>query len=152
MKLISTVFEHKGNIPPRYTCDGQDVSPPLTWSPPPAGTESLALICDDPDAPGKTWVHWIVYNLPPSIHTLPEALPGKSPILEAGVQGTNDFHQLAYGGPCPPRGTHRYFFKLYALDKTLHLRSGATKAELEAAMEGHIIDRGELMACYSRKR
>jgi Raf kinase inhibitor-like YbhB/YbcL family protein len=152
MKLISTVFKHKDIIPPQYTCDGQDVSPPLVWSPPPADTQSLALICDDPDAPGKTWVHWVIYNLSPSTHSLPEAVPRESAIAGGGIQGINDFHQPAYGGPCPPGGTHRYFFKLYALNKTLDLKPGATKAELEATMQGHIIDRGELMAYYSRKR
>ena len=151
MKLISTVFNNKDTIPSRYTCDGQDVSPPLVWSPPPADTRSLALICDDPDAPGKTWVHWVIYNLPPSTHSLPEAVPRESAIAGSGIQGINDFHQPAYGGPCPPEGIHRYFFKLYALDKTIELPSRATKAELEAAMEGHILDCGELMAYYSRK-
>lgn len=151
MKLISTAFNNRDIIPPRYTCDGQDVSPPLTWSPPPADTQSLALICDDPDAPGKTWVHWVVYNLSPSTRFLPEAVPGESAVAGIGLQGINDFHQLAYGGPCPPGGTHRYFFKLYALDNTLDLQPGATKAELEVAMKGHIIDRGELMGYYTRK-
>lgn len=160
MKLISTAFDNQDLIPPRYTCDGQDVSPPLTWSPPPADTKSLAIICEDPDAPGKTWVHWLVYNLSPSTRSLPEAVTGESAtpsdsifaITEGGLQGINDFHQLAYGGPCPPGGIHRYFFKVYALDKVLELKPGATKAELEGAMKDHIIDRGELMGYYSRKR
>ena len=152
MKLISTVFNNQDTIPPRYTCDGQDVSPPLAWSPPPADTQSLALICDDPDAPGKTWVHWVVYNLSPATRSLPEAVPRETVVAEVGLQGMNDFHQLAYGGPCPPGGTHRYFFKLYALDNILNLQPGANKAELERAMKGHIIDQGELMGYYSRKR
>ncbi len=150
MKLISTVFDARNVIPPRYTCDGQDVSPPLTWSPPPANTQSLALICDDPDAPGKTWVHWVVYNLPPSTRSLPEAVPEGSAIAGGGLQGINDFNQLAYGGPCPPGGNHRYFFKLYALDRMLNLKPGVSKAELEVAMQGHIIEQGELMGYYSR--
>ena len=152
MKLISTVFDNRNVIPPRYTCEGQDVSPPLTWSPPPTDTQSLASICDDPDAPGKTWVHWVVYNLPPSTRSLPEAVLEGSTIAGGGLQGINDFKQLAYGGPCPPGGTHRYFFKLYALDRMLNLKPGVSKAELELAMQGHIIEQGELMGYYSRHR
>ena len=152
MKLTSKAFGTKGMIPPQFTCDGQDISPPLSWSNPPTNTKSLALICDDPDAPGKTWVHWVVYNLPPSSCSLPEAVPAGSKIAAGGLQGINDFKQLAYGGPCPPGGKHRYFFKIYALDRMLNLQSGAAKAELEVAMKGHIIDRGELMGYYSRKR
>ena len=152
MKLTSKAFGTKGMIPPQFTCDGQDISPPLSWSNPPTNTKSLALICDDPDAPGKTWVHWVVYNLPPSTRSLPEAVPAGSKIAEGGLQGINDFKRLAYGGPCPPGGTHRYFFKVYALDRMLNLQPGATKAELEVTMKGHIIDRGELMGYYRRKR
>ena len=152
MKLTSKAFGTKGMIPPQFTCDGQDISPPLSWSYPPTNTKSLALICDDPDAPGKTWVHWVVYNLPPSSCSLPEAVPAGNKILEGGLQGINDFKQLAYGGPCPPGGTHRYFFKIYALDRMLNLQPGATKSELEVVMKGHVIDRGELMGYYSRKR
>ena len=151
MKLTSKAFDNKGIIPPQFTCDGKDISPPLTWSEPPADTKSLALICDDPDAPGKTWVHWVIYNLPPSSRFLPEAVPAGSKIAAGGLQGINDFKKLSYGGPCPPGGTHRYFFKVYALEKMLDLEPGATKAELEAAMKGHILDRGELMGYYSRK-
>ena len=150
MKLTSKAFDNKGIIPSQFTCDGRDISPPLNWSAPPANTKSLALICDDPDAPGKTWVHWVIYNLPPSTRSLSEAVPGGSKIPGGGLQGINDFKKLSYGGPCPPGGTHRYFFKLYALDKMLDLEPGTTKTELEAAMKGHIIDRGELMGYYSR--
>ena len=151
MKLTSKAFEHKGIIPSQFTCDGQDISPPLTWSEPPADTKSLALICDDPDAPGKTWVHWVVYNLPPSCRSLPEAVPGGKKIAIGGLQGISDFRKLAYGGPCPPGGTHRYFFKIYALNRMLDLESGATKAELERKIKGHILEQGELMGYYSRK-
>lgn len=152
MKLISQAFDNKGIIPSQFTCDGQDISPPLSWSPPPADTKTQALVCDDPDAPVKTWVHWVIYNLPLSICSLPEAVPVGSKIAGGGLQGINDFKQLGYGGPCPPGGTHRYFFKLYALDQMLNLKPGATKAELEGAMKGHIIDRVELMGYYSRNR
>lgn len=151
MKLTSKAFDTKDMIPPQFTCDGEDISPPLTWSPPPTDTQSLALICDDPDAPKKTWVHWVVYNLPPSTCSLSEAIPEGSKISGGGLQGINDFQKLSYGGPCPPGGTHRYFFKIYALDKMLELAPGAAKTEVEAAMSGHIIDRGELMGYYSRK-
>ena len=151
MKLTSKAFEHKGIIPSQFTCDGQDISPPLIWSEPPADTKSLALICDDPDAPGKTWVHWVVYNLPPSCRSLPEAVPGGKKIASGGLQGISDFRKLAYGGPCPPGGTHRYFFKIYALNRMLDLESGATKAELERKIKGHILEQGELMGYYSRK-
>lgn len=152
MKLTSKAFDTNGIIPPQFTCDGKNISPSLSWSEPPADTKSLALICDDPDAPGKTWVHWVVYNLPPSTRFLPEAVPEGSKIPNGGLQGINDFKKLSYGGPCPPGGTHRYFFKVYALDEMLDLEPGATKAELEAAMKDRILDRGELMGYYSRKR
>ena len=152
MKFNSKAFESKDIIPPQFTCDGQNISPPLSWSPPPANTKSLALICEDPDAPGKTWVHWVVYNLPSSTLCLPEAVPARSKIPGGGFQGINDFKKLSYGGPCPPEGTHRYFFKLYALDQMLDLQPGASKAELEVAMKDHIIEREELMGYYSRKR
>ncbi len=152
MKLTSKAFDNNKTIPSQFTCDGKDISPALSWSQPPADTKSLALICDDPDAPGKTWVHWVVYNLPPSTRFLPEAIPLGRKIPDGGFQGINDFKKLSYGGPCPPGGTHRYFFKVYALDKILDLEPGATKTELEAAMKGHILDGGELMGYYSRKR
>ncbi len=152
MKLTSPAFEPNQLIPSQYTCDGEDISPALDWDDPPEGTESLALICDDPDAPVKTWVHWIVYNLPKSARALSENVsPSTSPLSES-VQGKNDFKQVKYGGPCPPSGTHRYFFKLYALDTKLKLESGATKAQVEAAMTGHILGKAELIGRYSRKR
>ncbi len=151
MEIWSSAFEKGGTIPGRYTCDGPDLSPPLTWSGAPAGTKSFALICDDPDAPMGTWVHWVVYNIPPDRNKLPEGMDN-SPILAGGIlQGTNDFRRTGYGGPCPPRGpAHRYFFKLYALDDTVDLRPGATKRDLEKAMKGHIIAEAELMGRYGR--
>ena len=151
MKLESTAFAANGSIPPRYTCDGEDISPLLNWDAPPAATKSLALICDDPDAPLKTWVHWVVYNLPPQTRSLPENLPAGNPLPEGGLQGVNDFRKVAYGGPCPPGGTHRYFFKLYALDRLLDLKPGATKAQLEAAMAGHVLAQAELIGRYRRQ-
>ena len=151
MKLTSKAFEAKSMISPQFTCDGEDISPPLSWSPPPTDTQSLALICDDPDAPRKTWVHWVVYNLPPSTCSLSEAIPEGRNISGGGLQGINDFQKLSYGGPCPPGGTHRYFFTIYALDKMLELEPGATRAEVETAMRGHILERGELMGYYNRK-
>jgi len=142
MKITSTAFAHNEFIPPKYTCDGQDAAPPLSVAEIPENAESLALIADDPDAPMGTWVHWVMYNIPPSTVNLDE---------NSGAQGINDFKKTGYGGPCPPGGTHRYFFKIYALDKKLDLSPGATKAQLEHAMNGHIIDSGELKGLYKRK-
>lgn len=150
MKLESTAFTANGMIPFLYTCDGQDISPPLSWDTPPTGTQSLALIVDDPDAPGRTFVHWVVYDIPPETHHLPQAAPSEPTLLGGGTQGKNDFDKLGYGGPCPPSGIHRYFFKLYALDRELELKSGATKAQLEAAMSGHILAAAELVGRYAR--
>jgi hypothetical protein len=150
MKLESKAFTENGMIPSIYTCDGQDISPPLSWNTPPTGTQSLALIVDDPDAPGQTFVHWVLYDLPPEIHQLPQAVDTQATLSGGGVQGKNDFGKLGYGGPCPPSGIHRYFFKLYALDRELGLNSGATKAQLEAAMSGHILAAAELIGRYSR--
>ena len=151
MKLTSPAFDPNQLIPSQYTCDGEDISPPLYWDEPPEATQSFALICDDPDAPGKTWVHWIVYNLPSSTRSLPENVSATTTPLSESFQGKNDFKQLNYGGPCPPSGTHRYFFKLYALDSNLELKSGATKAQVEAAMKGHLLAVAQLMGRYSRK-
>ena len=152
MKLESPAFEANGLIPPQYTCDGQDISPSLQWNDPPAATKSLVLICDDPDAPMKTWVHWVVYNLPPQTRSLPENIPAGNSLPGGGLQGVTDFRQVAYGGPCPPGGTHRYFFKLYALDVLLDLPPGATKAQVETAMSGHILAQAELIGRYRRQR
>ena len=151
MRLTSPAFEPNQLIPSQYTCDGEDISTPLHWDDPPKETQSLVLICDDPDAPVKTWVHWIVYNLPNSARSLPENVSPSTFPLSESEQGKNDFKQVKYGGPCPPSGTHRYFFKLYALDTKLKLESGATKAQVEAAMTGHILAMAQLIGRYSRK-
>ena len=150
--IESAAFQDGGMIPGKYTCDGADISPPLSWSGIPEGTLSIALISDDPDAPMGTWVHWVLYDLPPGITKLPEGVPTKKSLENGGKQGTNDFGRIGYGGPCPPGGTHRYFFKLYALDKELNLEPGATKAQLLKEMKGHILAEGRLMGKYSRSR
>ncbi len=151
LHLTSTAFEPNGTIPKKYTCDGPDVSPPLAWNDPPAGTQSFALIVDDPDAPAGTWVHWVLFNLPASARALPENVPKVEQIADGALQGRNDFRRIGYGGPCPPRGpAHRYFFKLYALDTRLGLRAGASKADVERAMAGHILAQGELVGRYGR--
>ncbi|HEY9638490.1 MAG TPA: YbhB/YbcL family Raf kinase inhibitor-like protein [Coleofasciculaceae cyanobacterium] len=150
MKLESTAFIENGMIPFLYTCDGQDISPALSWNAPPTGTQSLALIVDDPDAPGQIFVHWVLYDLPPEIHQLPQGAGNEATLSDGGTQGRNDFGKLGYGGPCPPSGLHRYFFKLYALNRELGLKPGATKAQLEAAMSGHILAAGELIGRYAR--
>jgi Raf kinase inhibitor-like YbhB/YbcL family protein len=151
VQLTSSAFPDGGAIPPRYTCDGKDVSPPLAWSAPPRGTKSLALICDDPDAPAGVWVHWVAYDLPASSPGLPEAVPPREEIAGGGRRGRNDFRKIGYGGPCPPSGTHRYVFTVSALDRTLHLRAGATKGELVAAMRNHVLEEGRLTGKYSRR-
>jgi Raf kinase inhibitor-like YbhB/YbcL family protein len=153
--LSSTAFRDQGEIPSRYTCEGEDVSPPLSWSSPPAGTKSLALIVDDPDAPDPkaplmTWVHWVLYNLPPAAGDLDEGV-GRQALPSGAGAGTNDWKREPYGGPCPPIGRHRYFHKLYALDTMLTDLSAPTKAELEKAMEGHVIGRAELIGTYQKK-
>jgi hypothetical protein len=137
-------------IPRRYTCDGEDVSPPLAWSGVPAAAQSLALVCDDPDAPVGTWIHWLLYNIPADASSLPEAVAPDSTLASGAVNGKNSWGRLGYGGPCPPGGTHRYFFTLYALDSRLSLESGATEAQLQQAMEGHILAEGQLMGRYQR--
>jgi Raf kinase inhibitor-like YbhB/YbcL family protein len=152
MKLESSAFRPHQTIPAKYTCDGADVSPPLNWDDPPAHTKSLVLICDDPDAPGKTWVHWVLYDLPSDLRQLAEGVPPQPMLPGGGVHGTNDFRKLGYGGPCPPSGTHRYFFKLYALDTLLNLQSGATKVQVERAMQNHVLAHAELIGQYTRSR
>jgi hypothetical protein len=156
MMLTSTVFFQGGMIPQRYTCDGSDLSPPLAWSGLPAGTKSLVLIVDDPDAPDPAapkmiWVHWVLYNLPPIAGELPEGVPAK--VLPQGtLQGMNDWQRTGYGGPCPPVGRHRYFYKLYALDVVLPDLGKPAKAVVEKAMQGHILGHAELMGQYQRSR
>jgi Raf kinase inhibitor-like YbhB/YbcL family protein len=143
--ITSTAFKEGENIPRIFTCDDQNVSPPLAWTGIPTNTVSLALIVDDPDAPAGTWVHWVLYDLPPNLTGLDQGKNG------GGTEGQNDFKRVGYGGPCPPRGSnHRYFFKLYALDMGLDLKSGATKTQVENAMKGHILAQGQLMGRYGR--
>ncbi len=145
IQLSSSAFTEAETIPKKYTCDGQDVSPPLSWTGVPTGTSSLLLIVDDPDAPRGTWVHWVLIDLPVNLDGLPEGVQGE------GIEGVNDFGRQGYGGPCPPRGSnHRYYFKLYALDKVLGLKAGATKSEAEKAMQGHVLAWGQLMGRYAR--
>jgi len=150
IKITTSAFVPGGKIPGKYTCDELDVSPPLTWTSVPEGTKTFALICDDPDAPMGTWVHWVLFNLPADIQELPENIPPERELESGGKQGMNDFRKIGYGGPCPPGGTHRYYFKLYALDTELDLEVGATKRELLKAMEGHILAEGQLMGRYER--
>ncbi|MBE9546861.1 MAG: YbhB/YbcL family Raf kinase inhibitor-like protein [Proteobacteria bacterium] len=150
MEITSSAFEEGGNIPEMYTCDGANISPPLEWTAAPDGAKSFALICDDPDAPMGTWVHWVAYDLPVSISRLPENIPPERTPASGGKQGINDFNKIGYGGPCPPGGTHRYFFKLYALDTTVDLAPGATKEQLLKAMRGHILSEAQLMGKYRR--
>lgn len=150
--LTSTAFSEGELIPTQYTCDGKDVSPPLAWSGAPDSTMSFALISDDPDAPMGTWVHWVLYNLPPAIVGLPEQMPTTDTLATGARQGFSDFGRSGYGGPCPPGGTHRYFFKLYALDTMLKLEGKVTKTDLEKAMKGHILAETQLMGRYKRQR
>ncbi|RMG37022.1 MAG: YbhB/YbcL family Raf kinase inhibitor-like protein [Gammaproteobacteria bacterium] len=153
-EISSPAFPHKGSIPVKYTCDGEDISPPLVWSGVPQGTRSLALIVDDPDAPDPaaprmTWVHWVLYNIPSDSTGLPEAVsPAELP--PGTEQGINDWKRTGYGGPCPPIGRHRYFFKLYALKVVLPFTEALTKSELLDAMEDHVIDEAVLMGTYQR--
>lgn len=152
--LTSSAFAHQGAIPAKHTCEGGDVSPPLTWTGLPAGTKSLALIVDDPDAPDPaapkmTWVHWVLYNLPLTANGLPEGVS----VLPAGTQhGLNDWRRTGYGGPCPPIGRHRYFHKLYALDTVLPDLGRPSKAVLEKAMKGHVLGTAELIGTYQKRR
>lgn len=150
-QLASSAFAPSEPIPSRYTCEGEDLSPPLTWSGAPVGTRSFALIMEDPDAPGGTFVHWVVYNLPASVTSLPEGIRSDSDLPQGAVHGRNSFGRNNYGGPCPPRGPHRYFFTLYALDRQLALAPGATKEALLRAMEGHILAQAQLMGTYKRR-
>ena len=150
-ELKSQAFTTSGTIPIKHTCDGSDLSPPLEWYGVPEGTMTFTLIVDDPDAPVGTWVHWVLYNLPRDIQKLPEGVPANETIEQGASQGVNDFRKIGYGGPCPPPGKpHRYFFKLYALDKKVGLGARATKKELIKTMEGHILGQAELIGKYGR--
>jgi Raf kinase inhibitor-like YbhB/YbcL family protein len=151
IRVTSTAFDDGGMIPPRYTCDGDDISPPLRWDAAPDGTRSIALIADDPDAPMGTFVHWVLYGLPPDVRELPEGLPDDETLSNGAKQGTTGFGRIGYGGPCPPSGTHRYYFKVYALNVQIDLRAGESKASLLKAMDGHILAQGQVMGKYKRR-
>ena len=151
MQLTSTAFQAGGNIPKQFTCEGSGISPQLAWSGVASGTKSLALIVHDPDAPrAGGFYHWVAYSIPASASSIPENAPKGSELPGGGTQGRNDFGKVGYGGPCPPSGTHRYFFRLYALDTELKLNSGATAKDLEKAMQGHILGQAELMGKYQK--
>ncbi len=150
MKITSSAFKEGGMIPSRYTCNGEDVSPDLAWTEPPDGTQSFALICDDPDAPMGTWVHWVVYNIPKTARGLAASISTDRTLPDGTLQGMNDFRRIGYGGPCPPGGTHRYFFKLYALDAEVKFKAGAAKSELLRALKGHVLAEAVLMGRYRK--
>ncbi|UCF44564.1 MAG: YbhB/YbcL family Raf kinase inhibitor-like protein [Planctomycetota bacterium] len=151
INVTSSAFEEGGMIPSKYTCDGDDISPPLQWDAVPEGTKSIALISDDPDAPMGTWVHWVLFNWPADSREIAENIRPDKILPNGAKQGITDFRRIGYGGPCPPSGTHRYFFKIYALDTMLDLDAGADKRALLEAMEGHILGQGQLMGRYKRK-
>lgn len=151
IKITSTAFKDGGMMPSKYTCDGKNISPPLQWDKVPAETKSIALISDDPDAPMGTWVHWVLFNLPPQRTQLPEDFPTDEILADGTRQGVTCFGTTGYGGPCPPSGTHRYFFKIYALDIEIDAVSVIDKDELTRKMEGHILAQGQLMGKYKRK-
>jgi Raf kinase inhibitor-like YbhB/YbcL family protein len=151
LELTSPAFHEGESIPEQYTADGRNVSPPLKWRNPPAGTRSLTLICEDPDAPRGTFTHWVVFNLPAESQGLSEGVPAEATLPNGMAQGTNDFGRVGYGGPSPPPGKpHRYFFKLYALDRPLDLRPGATKSQFLAAVKGHVLGEAQLMGTFVR--
>jgi Raf kinase inhibitor-like YbhB/YbcL family protein len=151
IKITSSAFAQGGMIPSKYTADGQNISPPLKWEGVPDGTASIALICDDPDAPMGTWVHWVMWNIPPDKKELPENIPPDQKLSDGSIQGITDFRRPGYGGPAPPSGTHRYYFKIYALNTKLDLPTNSTKVQLLKAMESHILAEGELMGKYKRQ-
>jgi len=151
VKVTSPAFEEGGMIPSKYTADGANISPPLRWEAVPEGTQSIALINDDPDAPMGTWVHWIMWNIPPDKTELPENIPPDQKLADGSSQGITDFRRPGYGGPAPPSGTHRYFFKVYALDTKLDLPTSSTKTQLVKSMEDHILAEGQLMGKYKRQ-
>jgi Raf kinase inhibitor-like YbhB/YbcL family protein len=151
-EITSPAFAPGQAIPRAYSCDGENISPPLQWASLPDGTRSLALIMDDPDAPRGTFVHWVAYDLPASARSLPEAVPTQSELADGARQGRNGAGKIGYTGPCPPSGVHRYFFTLYALDASPTLAAGATKEQLLDAMQGHIVDKTELWGTYTRQQ
>lgn len=151
LSISSPAFQDGERIPAKYTCQGQDISPPLKWSQVPNETQSLALILDDPDAPSGVFTHWVIFNLPPDSRELPEAVPAASQLPSGALQGKNDFGKIGYGGPCPPPGyPHRYRFTLYALNRQLDLKAGSSKKQALNAMEGHILAQGQLTGTYQR--
>jgi len=151
-QITSAAFKHGESVPKKYTCDGANASPPLAWKEPPAGTKSFAVVCEDPDAPAGTWVHWVLYGLPAAASGLPEGVTPTPTLPDGSRQGTNDFKKTGYGGPCPPPGTpHQYYFRLYALDTAPTLAPGATKQQLLHAVEGHVIAQAEVMGHYGRQ-
>ncbi|MDH7602220.1 MAG: YbhB/YbcL family Raf kinase inhibitor-like protein [Armatimonadota bacterium] len=151
LTVTSSAFKDGGMIPRKYTADGANVSPPLAISGIPTAAKSLAIICDDPDAPRGTFVHWVLFNWPSGSKSIPENVPTKERLPNGAIQGKNDFGKIGYGGPAPPYGVHRYYFKAYALDKMLDLKPGITKRQLEDAMKGHILAQGHIMGRYGRK-
>jgi Raf kinase inhibitor-like YbhB/YbcL family protein len=152
VQLTASAFKAGTDIPDQFACDGSNISPALNWSAPPEGVQSFVLIMDDPDAPGGTWVHWVLYDLPGAERDLPEGVTPKGALPSGARQGLNDFRKTGYGGPCPPPGpAHRYYFRLYALDTALHLKPGATRRQIDRLMRGHVLAHAELMARYRRK-
>ena len=150
-KIESMAFKEGAEIPKKFTCEGEDISPALHWSHPPRGTQSFALIAEDPDAPSGTWIHWVVYDLPARLRRLPDNVPKRGEIPGGGAQGRNDFGRIGYGGPCPPVGNaHHYFFKLYALDKMLHLQPGEGKNEVLDAAKSHVLGTAQCMGLFRR--
>jgi Raf kinase inhibitor-like YbhB/YbcL family protein len=152
MKIASPAFEDGRPIPSKYTCDGENVSPPLEWSDVPTRARSVALICDDPDAPKKDFVHWVVYNVPPDRTALPEHVKPSERLADGGSQGKNDFGKVGYGGPCPPSGTHHYRFTLYAVDTELKVPPSSTRQEVMTALKNHVLDTAQLTGVYHRAR
>ena len=150
LSITSSAFKDGGKIPSKYTCDGEDVSPALSWSGAEENTQSYALIMDDPDAPMGTFTHWVIFNIPKNVQGLPEGVPKQGVLKNGGMQGSNDFGKTGYGGPCPPSGTHRYRFHLYALDTNLDLKAEASKSEVLKKMEGHILAEAEITGLYGR--
>ena len=151
MSILAEAFKEGENIPGEYTCDGENLSPAIFWSLKPTETKSIALIMDDPDAPGRTFVHWVLYNIPPETEKLNKGFPKDKILRDGTTQGMTDFGRIGYGGTCPPSGSHRYYFHIYAIDKKLDLPPGAARGQVDDAMKGHIIAKGELMGKYKRR-
>ncbi len=150
IKIESTVFDEGEPIPTKYTCSGVDISPPLEWNYIPENTVSIAIICEDPDAPRGIWSHWVIFNLPADTMNLPEHVMGREILDNGAVQGLNDFGKVGYGGPCPPSGKHRYYYKIYALNVKLDLSPQTTRKSFLEAINGHILDQGQIMGTYTR--